>query len=158
MPCYSSFALELHGKHGYHAIIIFLLTANEMLINVLFQESDNAAHVHTIWQLVCTITALHKDYCTNPLCAETEIYCSVLVSLCPLQSLCSWLTKKEPNKVFCCCSSSVSRFDVLCVPRCFSAHYIVQSFCQFKLVWPFSADLLHRQSVTIWRSMYIQIL
>ncbi|MCI4386791.1 hypothetical protein PGIGA_G00066730 [Pangasianodon gigas] len=32
----------------------------------------------------------------------------------------------EPDVVFCCCSPSSSRFDVLCILRCFSAHHMIK--------------------------------
>lgn len=36
--------------------------------------------------------------------------------------------------VFCCCSPSASRFDMLCVQRCSSAYL---SCNEFELLWPF---------------------
>ena len=64
-------------------------------------------------------------------------------------AFCSWLTEVEPNVVFCCCSPSASRFDVLYILRCFSAHHnctewlseLTQPFCQPEAVWPFSVEL-----------------
>lgn len=35
----------------------------------------------------------------------------------------SQLTEVQPDVAFCCYSVSASRFDALCVPRCFTAHH-----------------------------------
>lgn len=36
---------------------------------------------------------------------------------------CFWMTLEEPDLVFCCCSSCISRFNLLCVLSFFSAHH-----------------------------------
>lgn len=46
---------------------------------------------------------------------------------------CSCLTGVETDVVFNSCSSSTSRFDMLRVPRCFSAHNICKE-CLFELL------------------------
>ncbi|MEQ2309026.1 hypothetical protein AMECASPLE_034357 [Ameca splendens] len=59
------------------------------------------------------------------------------------------LTGVAPGVVFCCCSPSASRFDVLCVQRCSSAclgcnewlFELLLPFYQLEPVWPFSSDL-----------------
>jgi len=83
-------------------------------------------------------------------------YCPVLVSLCDVASVsCSQLTGVAPGVVFCCCSSSASRFDVLCVQRCSSAdlgcnewlfEWLLPSY-QLEAVWPFSCDLWRQQDI-----------
>ena len=69
--------------------------------------------------------------------------------LCSLRSL--FLVHRCGTR-FCCCSQSASRFDVLFILRCFSAHHSykgwlsksLKPFCQPQPVWPFSSDLFHQ--------------
>ncbi len=49
---------------------------------------------------------------------------------------CSYLTGAAPGVVFCCCSSSASGFDVLCVQRWYSA-YLGCNEWLFELLLPF---------------------
>ncbi len=49
---------------------------------------------------------------------------------------CSYLTRAAPGVVFCCCSTSASGFDVLCVQRWYSA-YIGCNEWLFELLLPF---------------------
>lgn len=60
-------------------------------------------------------------------------------SRCSLRFL-FWQAWMEPDVVFCCYSSSASRFDVLCVLRCFSAHH---SWWLSEVLYPFRLAILH---------------
>uniref|UniRef100_A0A3B4ZJ67 L1 transposable element RRM domain-containing protein n=1 Tax=Stegastes partitus TaxID=144197 RepID=A0A3B4ZJ67_9TELE len=65
------------------------------------------------------------------------------------------LTGVIPGVVFCCCSPSASRFNMLCVQRCYSAYLgcnkwlfeLLLPFYQLKPVCPFSSDLWHQQGI-----------
>lgn len=58
-----------------------------------------------------------------------------------------WLTWVEPGVVFCCCRESASRFDLLCVLRCFLLTIVIKTVIwvtltaltsQVILLWPFA--------------------
>lgn len=64
---------------------------------------------------------------------------------------CSWLRGVEPDAAFCFCSPFTSRFDMLCILKCFSAcndgkEWLCkypQPSCQLEPLWTFSSDLSH---------------
>lgn len=58
-------------------------------------------------------------------------------------AFCFWLTVMEPDMIFCCCSSSVSRFNMLCIPICFSAHH---SCTEWLSELPYSFSVSSNQS------------
>ncbi len=55
-----------------------------------------------------------------------------------------------PGVVFCCCSPSASRFEVLWIQRCSSAHLgFLSSYLSYSCfsIWPFSSDIWHHQVI-----------
>lgn len=67
-------------------------------------------------------------------------YCPILVSLWP-----QFLADRRGGVVFCCCSPSASRFNVLWIQRCSFAYLSLQlPFYQLQQVRPFSSDFWHQ--------------
>lgn len=75
----------------------------------------------SVWKMARLVWTARKAINLQP----SVFSCPVLGSWCHdgRWFLFFWLTGVELNVIFCCVSSSISRFHVSCIIRCFFAHH-----------------------------------
>ncbi len=88
-------------------------------------------------------------------CPTKQTFFSLLFNFGEPVWIVASISRVAPGVVFCCCSPSASRFDMMCVQRCTSAFlgcnewltWVTVAFLLVQPVWPFSYDLWHQQGI-----------
>lgn len=99
---------------------------------------------------VSDVCSSHKTIISNDMHQPCIGICMYIYTLLGtrVHLLIYWLTEMNPDVLFCCCSPSTSRFNVLSMQRSFSAFSgsLNQSAC-------FTSDLLYPHSVSSYRTV-----